>query len=825
MIPTLLHDIRLAARGFRSSPGFAVAAVLSIGIGIGANTAIFSVARALLLQPLPYQDADRLVILWNTSPGVGITEDWFSTAQYFDIRSTTQTLEEVAIAIGGNANLTGSGEPERVGLIRVSPNLLSMFGARPERGRLLIDADGVPGTTGRVVLGYATWMRRFGGAEDVIGKTITLDGRPFEIVGVLPSTFDLPREVMPTLGGAETAEVVVPLALAADAAQVRNAEDYNIIGKLKRGVSVDRARAEMNLLTARLRREHPDFYPPNGGLTFAVLPLHEQVVGGVRRSVIVLVGAVTFVLLIACANVANLLLSRGLARQKEIAVRAALGASRSRIARQLLTESALLAAGGGAVGLLLALFGLQVMRSFGPGSVPRLGEIQISAGVLAFTIVVSLLSGILFGLGPAWRLRQLNLQEALRDAGRGSTGTSAVWSRGHHTRRLLVIGELTLSVVLLIAAGLLLRSFARLQDVPPGFNPANVLTLELTMTGRKYVDSAAVLNTYKRLREQLEAIPGVSATGAITSLPLSQMMAWGPIIVEGRTPAAGEKFINADIRNVSGNYFEAMQIPVIRGRLFSEHDTAAAPRVVIVDEQMAAQLWPNEDAIGKRIRTGGFDATPDTPWMTVVGVVGRVKQDALDSEPRIAFYRAHAQYPSRAMTVVIRSETDPATLTTVVRRVLRDLDPDLPMYRVRTMEQRVGESLARRRFVLLLLAGFAIVALVLATIGVYGVMAYLVNQGIREIGIRIALGATRRAILALLIGHGMSIALVGIALGIVAASVLGRFMRALLFGVEPSDPLTFVAIASLLGAVTLVASYVPARRAMRVDPLVSLKTE
>jgi predicted permease len=574
-----------------------------------------------------------------------------------------------------------------------------------------------------------------------------------------------------------------------------------------------------------LRREHPDFYPPNGGLTFAVLPLHEQVVGGVRRSVIVLVGAVTFVLLIACANVANLLLSRGLARQKEIAVRAALGASRSRIARQLLTESALLAAGGGAVGLLLALFGLQVIRSFGPGSVPRLGEIQISAGVLAFTIVVSLLSGILFGLGPAWRLRQLNLQEALRDAGRGSAGTSAVWSRGHYTRRLLVIGELTLSVVLLIAAGLLLRSFARLQDVPPGFNPANVLTLELTMTGRKYADSAAVLNTYKRLREQLEAIPGVSATGAITSLPLSQMMAWGPIIVEGRTPAAGEKFINADIRNVSGNYFEAMQIPLIRGRLFSEHDTAAAPRVVIVDEQMAAQLWPNEDAIGKRIRTGGFDATPDTPWMTFVGVVGRVKQDALDSEPRIAFYRAHAQYPSRAMTVVIRSETDPATLTTVVRRVLRDLDPDLPMYRVRTMEQRVGESLARRRFVLLLLAGFAIVALVLATIGVYGVTAYLVNQGTREIGIRIALGATRRAILALLIGQGMSNALVGIALGIVAASVLGRFMRALLFGVEPSDPLTFVAIASLLGAVALVASYLPARRAMRVDPLVSLKTE
>jgi predicted permease len=824
-VTTFLEDLRHAVRGFIATPGFAVAAVLSVAIGIGANTAIFSVASALLLRPLPYQDPQRLVILWNTSPGLGITEDWFSTAQYFDIKSSTQTFEQVAIAIGRNANLTGKGEPERVGALAVSPNLLTMLGARAAHGRLLIDADAVPGTTGRVVLGYATWMRRFGGRVDAIGTTMILDGRPFEIVGVLPASFDVPREVMPTLGGAERAEVIAAIQLAADAAEVRNGEDFNILAKLKPGVAVEQARAEMAILTARLRGEHPDFYPANGGLTFNVLPLQEQVVGGVRRSLIILVGAVAFVLLIACANVANLLLSRALARRKEMAVRSALGATASRLTRQLLTESLLLAVTGGAIGLAVAWFGLATIRTFGVGTVPRLAEIEIDATILIFTLVISLASGVLFGVAPVWRLRRLNLQDTLKDAARGSAGTSGMWNRGNHTRRLLVIGELSLSVVLLIGAGLLIRSFVELRRVPPGFNADSVLTLEITMTGRKYGDAETVRNTYKLLYDRLRQLPGVTAVGGVTALPLSQMMAWGPITVEGRIPPAGEKFINADIRNVWGDYFRAMEIPLIRGRLFNEHDTPDSPRVVIIDEQMAAQLWPNTDPIGKRMRTGGFDATADTPWMTVIGIVGRVKQDALDSDPRIAFYRAHTQFSSRGMNVVMRSATDPAALAATVRREFRELDPDLPLYKVRTMAERVAESLARRRFVLLLLSVFAAVALGLATIGVYGVMAYIVNQGTRELGIRIALGATRKRILLLVVGQGMSIALVGIALGLIAAVMLGRLMQALLFGVRATDPLTFTTIALLLGTVALVASYLPARRATRVDPLEALRSE
>jgi predicted permease len=822
---TTLLDARYALRAFTATPGFTLAAVLSLAIGVGANTAIFSVASALLLRPLPYQDAERLAILWNRSPGLGITEDWFSTAQYFDIKNTHQGLEQVAIAIGGNYNLTGDGEPERIGTIRVSSNLLPMLGVRPLYGRLFEARDDLPGTTGTAVLGHGTWMRRYGGDPGVIGRVLTLNGQPYEIIGVLPASFSLPRETMPTLGGAEQAEIVVPLPLPADAARIRNREDYNILARLKTGVSLEQAQREMDALTARLRQEHPDFYPANGGLTFSIVPLQEYVVGGVRRSLMVLVGAVGFVLLIACANVANLLLSRALARQREVAVRAALGASRARILRQLLTESVLLALAGGALGLLLAAWSLQGIHALGADSVPRLHEITINWRVLLFTLGVSLLSGIVFGLAPAMRLSGLDLHGSLKDASRGASGTSAVWGRGHNLRRVLVVSELALSVMLLIGAGLLVRSFMRLQQVPPGFDPTNVLTLELTMTGRKYAEPQAALETYRLFWQRLGQLPGVRAAGGVSALPLSQMMAWGPITVEGRVPAAGEKFINVDIRVASGDYFEAMQIPLRQGRLFDEHDVRTNPRVVVIDEHMADELWPGQDPLGKRIRTGGFDATANTPWMTVVGVVGRVKQDSLDSDPRMAMYFAHTQTLSRAMNVVVRSEVDAAALTAAVTREIRALDSDLPLYNVRTMEDRVDESLARRRFSMLLLTLFACVALGLAAIGVYGVIAYLVSQGTREVGIRMALGATPREILMLLVRQGLTVAATGVAIGLSGALIVTRFMESLLFGISSKDPLTFAAIAVLLGLTALLASYVPARRAARIDPMVSLRSE
>ena len=805
------------------SPGFTLAAVLSLAIGIGANTSVFSIINALLLRPLPYQDADQLVILWNRSPGLNITEDWFSTAQYFDIKNGHHGFEQVAIAIGGNYNLTSQGEPERVGTIRVSSNLLPMLGQAAALGRVFTPDEDLPGKPATALLSYGMWLRHFGADPKMIGKSVTLNGLPYEVVGIMPRAFTLPREVLPTLDGAEQADVLLPLPMPLDAAQNRDHEDYNIMGKLKPGVSITQARAEMDTITARLRHDYPQVYPPNGGLTFGIVPLLEQVVGDVRPTLFVLLGAVGFVLVIACANVANLLLARAVARQKEIAIRAALGASRFRIVRQALTESVLLSVCGGACGVLLAFLSLHWIHVFGPKSVPRINDIGIDKVALAFTFTLSVFSGAVFGLVPAIRVSRLDLHTTLKDENRGTSGASAVWGRGHNLRRTLVISELALCVMLLIGSGLLIRSFMRLQNVSPGFDANNVLTLELTMSGPRYKDPQVVVATYRQLWNRLEGLPGVTASGAVTALPLSQMFAWGPITVEGRVPPPGENFINVDERMVSGHYFEAMGIPLRSGRFFNEQDTSTSPKVVIIDEYMAQQLWPNQDPIGRRIHFGGI--ADKAPWQTVVGVVGRVKQYTLDSDSRIALYLPHTQYPTRAMNVVLRSGADPATLASAVKQQIHELDNDLPLYNVRTMNQRLDESLARRRFSMLLLGLFACVALALATIGTYGVMAYLVNQGTREIGIRIALGATQRTIVRLIVWKGLALALCGIAFGLAGAFVLARLMRSLLFGVSPSDPLTFVLFSLLLTLITLLASYIPAHRAARIDPIVSLRDE
>jgi predicted permease len=800
------------------------AAVLSLALGIGANTAVFSIVSALLLRPLPYADADRLVILWNTSPGLGITQDWFSTAQYFDIKNGHKGLEEVAIAIGGNYNLTGEGEPVRVGVVRVSSNLLPMLGLRAKQGRLFTPDEDTVGHPATAVLSYGMWVRHYGSDPHMLGRSIIVSGQPYEVVGIMPRNFALPREVLPTLDGAEQAEVLLPLPLTANAAQVRGHEDYNIVGKLRTGVSPEQARAEMATITARLRHDFPEVYPANGGLTFAIVPLLEQVVGNVRRTLLILLGAVGFVLLIACANVANLLLSRALGRQREMAVRTAVGASGGRLIRQLLAESVLLALCGGLLGVALALAGLHGVHVLGPKTVPRLEEISIRMDALAFTFLISVGCGVLFGLAPALRVASLDLVTALKDASRGSSGSSVLWGRGNGLRRALVVGELALSVMLLIAAGLLVRSFALLQKVSPGFNPAGVLTLELTMSGDKYKDPQLVRATYRQLWERLERLPGVTEAGGVSSLPLSEMFAWGPITVEGRVPPPGERFINADERVIGGHYFEAMQIPLLQGRLFNDQDTPSNPPVVVVDEHMAQQLWPGQSPLGKRLSFG--DLTQKPVWAMVIGVVGQVKQDALDSDSRIALYLPQSQHVGRAMNVVVRTNrAHPEGLTASVAHELHELDRDLPMYGVRTMAQRVDESLARRRFSTWMLALFATLALALAAIGVYGVMSYLVSQGTREIGIRMALGATRRGILGLVVRQGMVLAMTGVAIGLVGALLLTRVLSSLLFGVGVTDPLTFATISLVLAAVALVASYIPARRTAHIDPMIALRCE
>jgi predicted permease len=817
----IVSDIRHALRGFAKSPGFTATALVSIAIGIGANAALFTVANAVLLRPLPYRNADRLVILWNRSPGLNIAEDWFSTAQYFDIRDSHSGFEQIAIAIGANDNMTGGGDPERVGVVQVSSNLLPMLGARAALGRLFTPEEDAPGRTGTAVLGYGMWTRRFGADRRVVGQSLTLNGQPYEVVGVLPREFSLPREVLPTLGVAEDGEIFLPLPLAPNAATIRTREDYNIIGTLKRGVTVPQAQAEMDALTARLRRDYPDVYPPSGGLTFSIVPLLDQVVGGVRRALLVLVGSVGFVLLITCANVANLMLSRAFARGKELAVRAALGASRLRIVRQLLTESIVLSIGGGVLGVLLAYASVAALQALQPPGIPRLGSIAVDVRVLVFAFGVSAASGVLFGLAPAFAAGRMNVYTALKSVARGSG--AALWGRGNRLRRSLVVAELALALVLLAGAGLLIRSFVRLQTVAPGFAAGDVLTVELTMNGRKYPNGITVIEAYRQLWERLDRLPGVTASGGVSALPLSGYFSWGPITVEGRTPPPGEKFINADQRIVSGRYFDAMGIPLVRGRFFDAQDTPDHPRVVIVDAFMAGELWPNEDAIGKRIRFGDANAT--TPWRTVVGVVGRVKQYALDTDGRIALYLPQTQNATRALFVAVKAAGDPAALAPAVAREIHAQDPELPLYHMRPMSDRVGDSLARQRFSMLLLTIFAGVALVLASVGVYGVMSYLVGQSTREIGIRMALGASRQAVLGMIIRQGMAVATVGAAIGVAGALTLSRVMRSMLFGVQGSDPLTFAAVSLMLAAIALVATYLPARRAARIDPMVSLRTE
>jgi predicted permease len=823
-VDVLLKDVRRALRALVAAPTFSVAAILSLAIGIGANTAIFSIVDGLLIRPLPYADADRLVILWNRSPGLNITEDWFSTAQYFDIRNGHHGFEQLGIAIGGNYNLTGSGEPERVGTIRISSSLLPMLGQKAALGRLFLAAEDEPGRTATAVLSYGTWQRRYGSDPGILGRKIILNGVPYEVVGVMPRSFSLPREVMPTLDGAEQAEILLPLPLPANAAQNRDHEDYNIVGKLKPGVSVQQAQAEMDAITARLRHDFPEVYPPNGGLTFGIVPLLEQVVGNVRRTLYLLLGAVGFVLLIACVNVANLQLSRALARQKEIAVCAALGASRMRIVRQVLTESLLLAFAGGAFGVALAFVAIGFVRSLGPQSVPRMGDVTIGLTALVFTFLVCVLSSILFGLAPALRVSRVDVQAALQDTSRTSAGVSAIWGRGNNLRRSLVVAEIALCAMMLIGAGLLIRSFVRVSEVNPGFDPHNVLTLELTMTGQRYNDKQAVLAAYHELRQRLENLPGVTSAGAVTSLPLSQMFAWGPITVEGRVPQPGEKFINADVRVVSGHYFEAMKIPHLAGRLFNEDDLASKPSVAVVDDYMAQELWPNQDPIGKRFHIGAISET-DSPWITVVGVVGRIKQYTLDSDSRIAYYVPQTQFATRAMNVVMRTSGDPVALTRSVKEQIHELNPDLPLYNVSTMQERFDLSLARRRFTMLVLGIFAAISLGLAMIGIYGLIAYLTGQGTREVGIRLALGATPRDIVALIVRGGMTLSLWGVGIGIGGALIVSRLMRSMLFGVGVTDTATFLAVPALLAAVAFFASYIPARRASRIDPGKSLRCE
>ena len=817
---TLLQDLGYGFRMLFKNPRFTAVAVLSLAIGIGADTAIFSVTNALLLRPLPYKDADRLVILWNRSPGLNVAQDWLSPGEYLDIRAENRVFDQVAATIDSSFNLTGQGTPERIEAARVSSSLFPLLGTQAMLGRVFSSDEDQQGKPPTAILSNGFWQRHFASDREVIGKTLTLNGNSVTIVGVMPPDFSLNKEVMPTVNSIKKAELLLPLPMGETMRATRTHEDYNIFGRLSPGVSVAQAQVDIDGIVNRMKQQYPGNYPPSSGFTISAVPLLQQVVGEIRRALLILLGAVGFVLLIACVNVANLQLARAAVRQKEIAVRAAVGAGRRRIIRQLLTESVLLALMGGFLGLLLAFVAVRVLRVLGPDSLPRLNEIGLDGRVLGFTFFVSVLTGVVFGLAPALRASRVDLNEVLKDGGRGAV-VSGTFGSGHHkVCNLMVVVEVALSLVLLIGAGLLVRSYQSIQNSSPGFNPHNVLSFRVSLPPAKY-KGAPVTAFYKQLGERIRVLPGVEAVGTSYSLPMSSVaLAWGPITIEGYVPKNSADFIMSNERFVSPGYFPAMGVPLVKGRLFDERDIKGATETVIVNENLAQRFWPNEDPIGKRLERGA-----EEPWRTVVGVVRDTKQFSVDNEPQISIYHPHEQFPIGSMFLVVRTSSDPMSLNFTIAKEIHALDPELPLFDVKTMEGRLSDSLARRRFSTFLLGIFAGVALILAVIGIYGVMAYSLNQRRHEIGIRMALGAHPGKILRMVIGQSFVLVTLGIAIGLGGAFALTRVMSSLLFGVSATDAATFVIPPLLLVSVGLLASYFPARRAAGVEPMIALRND
>jgi putative ABC transport system permease protein len=804
---TIWQDLRYGARTLTKNPGFALLAVVTLALGIGANTAIFSVIHAVLLKPLPYPDAERLTWVWLDNRREGIREDITSYPNFEDWRGQNKVFEAMAGVRDGRFNLTGVGEPEELKGASVSANFFALVGVNPARGRGFAPEEEQEGRDGVVVLSHGLWRRRFGASESIVGQKISLSGRSFDVVGVMPPGFEFPAKV----------ELWKPLAPNAQLRSSRNSFWLPVVGRLKPGVTRASAQADMDVIAGRLEQQYPQ---SNQGYGVNVVPIHEQMVGRLRPTLLVLLAAVACVLLIACANVANLLLVRASVRQKEIALRAALGASRWRVARQLLTESVLLAGLGGALGLLLAHWGLDGFLALVPEDLPRASSIGVDGRVLLFTSGLSLLTGVVFGLVPAWQASKVGLIETLKEGGRGE-GAGGVG--GRRLRRALVVAEIALALVLLAGAGLMIKSLWRLQQVNPGFNPDRLISMRLSLPRTKYPEGPQVAAFFQQLGERLRAVPGVQAVGATSSVMMEKLHNSSTFSVEGRPAEPQGQRLELPFDAVSNDYFQTMGVPVVRGRAFNEHDKRDGLPVAIINEAMARRYWPNEDPVGKRFTFG--DPGPNAQWLTIVGVVGDVKRLGLDTPVRIETYLPHSQATARAMEVVVRTADNPLAMARTLRSAVWEIDKDLPVAEVRTVEQAMSERAAPRRFGMLLLALFAALALVLAAVGIYGVMSYSVAQRTHEIGIRMALGAGRRDVMKMVVGQGMKLALVGVGVGLAGAFALTRLMAGLLFGVSASDPLTFAGVAALLLSLALLACLVPARRAVKVDPMVALRYE
>jgi putative ABC transport system permease protein len=805
-MPTLPNDLRHALRLLRT-PGFSAIAIFTLALGIGANTAIFSVVDAVLIRPLPYQDPERLVAITETHSRVHgeMSVSWWN---FRDWRDSNQVFDSIAAIQGSGFILTGTGEAERLDGYNVSATLFSTLGIQPALGRNFLPEDDVVGASPTVILSHSLWQRRFGGDPATLGRVIQLNSRPCTIVGVLPADFRFFYE----------SELFVPIGLNGNNMGPRgNHPGITVVARMKPGITIERARADMDAIASRLEKQYPE---SNAGNGIRIVGLGERFTGSMKPVLLVLVGAVGFVLVIACANVANLLLTRGAARRREVAIRMSLGAGRGRIVRQMLAESLFLALAGAACGLLLAEWGLRGLTPLIPETVRRVGVIRIDGGVLAFTLSVSILTALVFGLVPALVGTRVDLHESLKEGSRGSSGG---FRRGS-LRNVLVTAEIALALVLLIGAALTIRSLVRLQSVNPGFRTERLLTVPVFLPAARYPVGDKRVVFYDTLLEQVRRLPGVESVSAVNCLPL-RGGCWDSIyLIEGRPIPSRENLPDADFNTAQPGYFRTMGIPLLAGRDFDERDGPASTRVVIVSQTFARENWPSEDPLGKRVKQDWPEGTG--PWMTVIGIVGDAKRRGLDAAFRAEAYKASRQTDPAGLFLVVRTRVaDPETLVRAVGREIHTLDADLPVWGVRTMEFYTGRATATRRFPMMLLATFAGVALVLAAVGIYGVVSYAVAQRTHEMGIRIALGAAAPDVLRLVVGYGLRLALAGVALGLAGATGLTRFLKAVLFGVEPIDLPTFIGVSVLLVTVAMLACVVPARRATRVDPIVALREE
>lgn len=804
----LLQDVRFAVRTLRKSPVFAAVVLLTLALGIGANTAIFSVVDAVLLRPLPYEDSGRLVTVWQDERGRGrLADEWLTPPNFFDLRSSSESFEGMAAVMGWGPNLTGDGEPEKLTGQAISHDYFRLLRKSPRLGRGFLAEEDVPDGAQVVVLSHGLWQRRFGANSDILGSSITLNGEAHIVVGIAPVDLE------PLALEGPNVEIWRPLQMDANGGCGRRCYVLQVFGRLAPGATLRSAAAGLNTVAASLAREYPD---SNSGVGISLVPLKEQTVGPIRSGLLVLLGAVGFVLLIACVNIANLLLGRAAARQREVAIRTALGAVRGRLIRQLLTESLLLALAGGALGLLFAFWGTDLLVQLSPPGTPRMAEVGIDAQVLVFALGVSLLTGLLFGLVPALQASRSGLTRALGDRG---SGRSTAASR--RTRGVLMVAEVAIALTLLVGAGLLMRSFGRLIQVDVGFDTENVLVADLSLPQARYEEDPPRVAFYEQLLEQVESLPGVRSAGAVSVLPLGGNDADVAFTIEGRPPPDPERMPDAQFRIATPGYFGAMGMRLLAGRVFTAQDRADAPRVAVITDAMARRFWPDEDAVGKQFRPQSFGE----PLVTIAGVIADVHHFGLDQEPRPEYYLPHAQLHARTMVVVARTAGEPLVLAGALREQVRSLDPQLPVAEITTMEQLVGRSVALPRLYLSLFSVFAAVALLLAAIGIYGVTAFSVTRRTREIGVRVALGARSADVLRMIVRQAMTLALIGLGIGLIAALLLSRALSSLLYDLSPTDPLTFAGVALLLAMVALISAYLPARRAARVDPMVALRAE